>query len=66
MKPLKVKQKLLLLGWQYVRKNGSHLLFKKHQEMIALPEHQGKEVSRELLRSMAKKNNMTLNQFKAF
>ncbi len=66
MKPTQIKRKLYRLGWEALRKKGSHLIFKKKNETISLPEHQGKDIDQNLVRTIAKKNHMTLVEFKSF
>lgn len=64
MKPNKLRQKMCALGWVLVRCNGKHFIYKKEDQTLSIPERKGKDINNNILRNVAKANNLTINQFK--
>ena len=52
-----------LLGWQFVRQSGSHMVMVKDDEMASLSIPKHREVAKGTLRSLIRSANLTADEF---
>lgn len=59
-----IERKIIANGWFLVRINGSHHMYKNHHNdlTITVPNHNGKDISIGLIRSLEKNTGLSLRK----
>lgn len=59
-----MRKALLYLGWEFNRQNGSHCIYKKPGcNLITIPNHKGKTLSKLVVKNTLKTLDMTQDEF---